>query len=610
MIINVMDYGAKKDSTGDSTVAVQQALEAARLAGEDVILDFPKGEYHFYKDFAAARVVHTSNTDSCKYPTKYIAFLIENQENLTVNGNGSVFVMHGNMMALAVIKSRNIVLREFSWDFPCATTVEVKMLEKAGRYADYAIPSTFQWEIEGKNIIWHEVSPFDGKEYWKFRNQEGMWAIVEYDPKTKNSCRTSGKNGPLHGVRRIEKTGENTIRVHYWRKKKYFHPGNTFEMCQNGKRETAGAFIWESENVAVQDIGVHYMCGFGFLTQMSADVTFSACRFVPRAGSERRTTSFADLIHVSGAKGKVTIENCQFSDAHDDPINIHGTFTRVHSRVDDHTLVLQYVHSQQGGFPQYHPGDRVVFYARDTLIGLENEKEFTVKSVVDPGEDGLSEKLTRVTFEEPLPAVITDTIKNEKKYVAENVTYTPEVVVRGCKFITIPTRGILCTTRSKVLIEDNEFYGMSMASIFLSNDSNDWYESGPIRDMTIRRNTFYIIKSVQTEWSQKGAILIHPVVKGDVLPAWENPIHKNITIEDNEFYMEHDKAVEAESVENLIIRNNAVKRYCLTEMEDAVTAFRFTACKNVVLENNTGDKTVNMKPVILKMPEAQVKTDP
>ena len=46
----------------------------------------------------------------------------------------------------------------------------------------------------------------------------------------------------------------------------------------------------------------------------------------------------------------MTIENCVFGHAHDDPISLHGTFTRV-ERLDARTLTLRYIHKQQGEFP-------------------------------------------------------------------------------------------------------------------------------------------------------------------------------------------------------------------------------------------------------------------
>lgn len=606
---NILAFGADRQNRGDCCHPLQKAMDKIRACGGRTTLVFPKGEYHFYKECAPLRRVHTSNTNSCEYPDKYCGFLIENQENLTIDGQGSMFYFHGNMQAVTVLKSKNIVLKNFSWDFPVPTVVELAVKERRLFSTVFDIPENFQWELQGQDIVWYEDSPLDGRRYWEWKNQQKMHCVVGVDPDTDNCCRAPVTKGPFFAKRSITPLSEHRIKVRYWKPASNYHrPGQVIQLCQNYVRECAGAFLWECKNVHVQHLTIHYMNGFGFLTQMCRDISFDHCHFVPNPQTKKQCTSFADLIHVSGAAGKVTITDCTFCKAHDDPINIHGTFTRVVKRMDSKTLLLEYVHRQQGGFPQFHPGDRAAFYSRDTLESINGDEEhlYTVETCTNPGEDGNSDKTMTIRLTEELPRNITDTLGLEKKYVAENVTYTPDVTIRGCRMYSIPTRGILCTTRGKTVIENNIFEGMSMATIYLSNDSGEWYESGPIRDMTIRDNTFYVLKSPQKEWPDRGGIYIHPVTKGGKLPLWETPIHKNITIENNVFYMEHAIAVKAESVENLTIRGNKIYRFERTGKEASVRAYAFTACKNVVMEANRYEKSVLAAPLVRDMPEDQI----
>ena len=44
------------------------------------------------------------------------------------------------------------------------------------------------------------------------------------------------------------------------------------------------------------------------------------------------------------------------------------------------------------------------------------------------------------------------------------------MTISGNHMKSIPTRGILCTTRQPVIIENNVFDNMAMANIYLSND--------------------------------------------------------------------------------------------------------------------------------------------
>jgi hypothetical protein len=80
-------------------------------------------------------------------------------------------------------------------------------------------------------------------------------------------------------------------------------------------------------------------------------------------------------------------------------------------------------------------------------------------------------------------------------------------------------RGFLLTTRGKVLVEGNTFHRCKMPAILIEGDANNWYESGSIRDMTIRGNTFIGC-----------GIAINPHVR-----SGDDPVHKNIRIVDNTF---------------------------------------------------------------------------
>ena len=645
-VINVLDYGADPNGISDSTIAFQNALDAAKeLETDDVSvkLEIPYGEYHIYKDYAQKREYHTSNTNSIEHPIKTIGFLIEDHKNLVVEGNNSVLMMHGNMMAFAIVHSENITINNFGWDFAVPTVSEMTITGMGNAngkaYTDYYIPACFPYEISGNSIIWNGgTSPYTGEYYWTQRNEHNTYGIIIHNPDLELTANYAvGGNTPFGGVSSIEKI-ENGVRIYYNSRPNNQVLGAVYELCGSSVRETAGAFTWESKNVTCNNVSVHYMHGFGWLMQMSEDLYYYNCNFMPRKNSGHITVSFADILHASGSKGDIVIDGCQFSNSHDDPINLHGTFTRVESiNSSNNTATLKYIHAQQGGFPQYHVGDKVQFFTRDTLQSTDNEKQYTVAEVLsNPGENGNDLRTMVVRFEESLPSNLTERVSGEPRYVAENVTYAPKVTIRNSTFKNVPTRGILCTTRNEVIIENNVFLNMSMATIFLSNDSNQWYESGPIRNMTIRGNTFYIKNKSYPGWSSKPAILIHPVVKSNSLPAKNQPVHKNITIDGNTFYMENDMVVQAECVENLTITNNKIlRRYpnvnlTLSAPQSNLTAnttmqlnlnatgslqndsavaqnvYNLTNCSNVTISGNTYDDGMKRYVVLNGMNQSDV----
>lgn len=600
----ILDYGNPENITS----AVIKALAVIKASKEESVLIFPENTYHFFMEDSEKRVFHTSNTDSKRFPEKKIAFLLEDMENVTIDGCGSEFIVHGDMMFLCAIRCKNISFKNFSWDYVSPETVEMRTVSVGRNYADFSMPDSQYWRIKGRNMIWFDKSPKTGEIYWERKNVQRACVVCHLDSKNHSLLRANVLESPfLPGRTSIKKLDDRTVRIKYLGKMpRFIREGMTFVLCPNKDRKTAGAFFWESENIETENVHPLYLNGFSWLVQMCKNITFRKCKFVPKKNAQKYITSFADSLHVAGASGFVTVEDCDFSHDLDDPINIHGTFMRVERLLDPHTVKLIYCHEQQGGFNQFHPGDKVAFFSRDDLLGVENEKLYTVRSATDPADGDLM--TSEVTFEEMLPSYLDDKILSEGKYVAENVTYTPDVTIKGCCFSYVPTRGILCTTRGKVLIENNEFFGMAMASVYVSNDSNVWYESGPVRDMTIRGNTFYILKTPGNQMKNKGGIFVDPITKGGCLPDWSKPIHKNITIDSNSFYMEHDNVVFARSVENLTVTNNIIKKFDSPDTEKQMRAFRFVACKNVVLSGNELDDGIEAAPEFSAMPKDEIHT--
>ncbi|MGG7214861.1 alpha-1,3-galactosidase-related protein [Clostridium nigeriense] len=564
IIVNASDYGL--DSTGEkdnakALVNMFENLKELGKNGEHVTLIFDKGIYQINKENAPIREVHTSNTDSVQFPNKSIGILIEDQKNLTIDGNGSEFIINGDMMALAIIQSENITIKDIDIDYQVPTTSEMTVIDydNDNNTIDYFIPEYLNYEIQGADIIWKSEQKSDGEYYWTERNAHNNYGIsIKYPTELMGRSYYSNSN-PFTNAQSIEKLDDSRVRIKYNSSPAFeIVKGMNFQLVSNAVRPTAGAFIWESKDINVVDIKISYMHGFGFLVQMAENVSFDGIRMETDIETGRNTSSYADGIHVSGAKGKIEIKNSFFNNTHDDPINIHGTFTRVEEKLDGNKLRLKYVHNQQGGFQQYYPGDKVIFYSRDELSSMDDEKEYTVKSVEGPSKDNLKEMI--VEFEEEVPDYLTEKIGNEPKFVAENVTYTPEIYIKNNEFKNVFTRMILATSRKKIVIEDNYFESPSMATLFFSNDSDEWYESGPIRDLEIRNNTFKIRSLGRTWWKYAPAIYFHPVTKGGEFPDQSNPIHKNITIEGNKFYLESDGALRAESVENLTFRNNEIYR--------------------------------------------------
>ena len=530
MNIFAKDFG----DAGNFSEGFASAVE--KLNGGDVF-SFEKKEYHFYKDFSKQKEIHMSNTDSLKNPNKYFAMLLENLSDITVEGNGASFVIHGDICALGILGCKNITLKDLTIKYYQPSTIEMKVESINYKTVLFSLPEHTQFYIDGKIIEFFEQSPFSDRIYWKYKNDENSFnQVVHYND---NVFRISNEDGVFNKVKSINKISETEIEITYSSKPKFIE-GAVYAITQNKNRNTSGVFVNESENISAQNICVNYLQGFGWLSQMCGNLSFENCSFVP--AECRSVSSFADLIHVSSCKGKIDIKNCRFSHSHDDAINIHGVFLRYKETLDSKSAVFEFVHEQQGGYRAFHTGNRAKFYFRDSLEALPGE--YTVNQAIDY----IDGKSVAITFEEELPENINTVYDGESNIVIENITYCPDVEISNCSFEAIPTHGILCTSSGKIRIFENSFSHIFMSHIFISNDAAQWYESGPVRDMEIYSNKFFNNNDEKLAKSESPVILIEPVTLGGKIKA---AVHRNIKIFSNNF--ENGKAypVRAEGVENI-----------------------------------------------------------
>jgi hypothetical protein len=152
----------------------------------------------------------------------------------------------------------------------------------------------------------------------------------------------------------------------------------------------------------------------------------------------------------------------------------------------------------------------------------------------------------------------------------ENVTRTPEVFIHHNIITSIPTRGILVTTRRKVVIEDNKFLRTALPAILVEDDAEGWFESGMVKNLAIRNNSF-------VECGEP-VISIHPE---NSISA--GPVHRNLQITGNQFTLSGSKVLSAKSTANITFNDNMIitpKAVSIGDMTE------FKDCLNVKIDNN------------------------
>jgi hypothetical protein len=171
--------------------------------------------------------------------------------------------------------------------------------------------------------------------------------------------------------------------------------------------------------------------------------------------------------------------------------------------------------------------------------------------------------------------------------VVENITWTPQLTFRHNVVTGTNTRGLLVTTRRKVVIEENEFYRVGMHAILIADDALSWYESGAVRDVLIRGNVFK--ECGHNILPGNYAIAIAPE-NHELIP---DPVHRNIRIGGNRFYCYSAPVLTARSVEGLIFTGNTVSYVRPFEGMHGTggrPSFHLVSCREVVIGNNRVDQ--------------------
>lgn len=555
---SVADYGVKPDSRLNAVPAVQQAIAAAIKAGGGVV-KFEKGRYDFWGQHTAQRNFHQSNTSDI-FPQN-IAILLENTKNITIDGQGSEFVMHGRMMPVAIDNCQDISLLNFSVDWDIPMTAQGEVLE--------VTPTSFDVRInilESPYVIENKRLVFVG-EGWKSPVFSGMEfrkepRIVEPQTGDVTSWGYSGydvqKTDRADIVRFTPPSGKPMPKVGNWL------------VLRHSARDHAGVFCQYSKNLLLENVSIHQTAGLGVLCQYTENIKLLNSGVYPNAAKNRILSGHDDGFHLMGCRGEIRIENCRWQGLMDDPINIHGTCVQIVELLSPTKLVCRFMHAQAQGMNWGQPGNAVGFIENQTMrtIARGEIKEIKRLNVTD----------FEIDFTAPIPQGITTGA------ALENLTWTPsEVIIRNNYFGGCRARGLLISVPSKVLVENNIFES-SGSAILIAGDANQWFESGAVRDVLIQGNEFR--SSCMTSMYQfcQAIISIEPEIpQADA----RYPFHSNIRIQGNTFHPYDYPILYAKSVDGLTFSDNKIIRsYDFEPFHRRKEGITLDKCQNVSIVGN------------------------
>ncbi|GGG59010.1 alpha-1,3-galactosidase-related protein [Paenibacillus radicis (ex Gao et al. 2016)] len=542
-------FGGVPDTGADSTPAMQKALKAVSEAGGPAKLVVEPGRYDFYAEAATREMYAITNTASeteNPNPVKTIAIFMKGLTDFTLEGGDALFIFHDKMTLFAIDECERLEIRNVRMDFAWPTVTEMTIVEKGSAYMDFEVHADSRYEIREEKLFWVG-------EGWSFHD-----GPVQACDTVRNI--TWRIDNVIELALKAEELQPGKIRLHYAQVPD-LAVGIVLQ-ARDGIRDQVGAFIHQSRDIRLERVAVHFMHGLGIVGQFSENITLHEINLSPRKETGRTVAAFADFVHLSGCKGNVSVTKSYFSGAHDDAINVHGTYLKLVGTPSSHEVLVRFIHPQTFGFKAFHSGDEIQFVKPHSLItyGANRVKEAKL----------VNAREMLLTLDEPVPAeaVLDDVI--------ENITWTPEIEVADNHFARIPTRGVLVSSPRHTVVERNLFERMQMSGILVSADGSSWYESGAVKDLTIQGNRFVECGNEEL-----------PVIS--ILPENEeadsdNPVHFGIRIVDNSFEMGNSLIMHAKSTRSLTFNNNEITfKGEAPALEDAI---RLTACSDIELERN------------------------
>jgi hypothetical protein len=551
--IDVSDHGIFPGE--DVTLKVNALIES--ISGEKpVTIVFPKGKYDFFPENAVERYRAVANHDN---GLKRMGFPLFGHQNLTIDGNGSVFMFHGRLIPFTLDEVNEVHLRNFTIDFIRPFHAELTVVERNEETSSVVVETDLQK---------YPYTFIDEKVYFDRLGQkdELVGSNIIFDPSTEAPIYMASKYAMRkHGVQ-VEPEGKGRIRLN----NAFDHlPPLESVLIVYGKNPTSrlchAIQITNSKDIFIENVTVHAAGGMGLIVERTENVKLS--RMTVTAGPNRLVSTRADATHFIGCKGLIEVENCLFEHMLDDSINVHGAYVPIVEHLQGNSFLCEISHFQQWGLTFAEPGDRIALLSRKTILPFFRT---TITEI-----HKLNERRFIVTLKE-LPSELPEGLLS-----MENLTWNPDLIMRNSIVRKNRARSMLISTKGNVLIENN-YFSSQMHGILIEGDNNFWYESGGVENVLIQNNIFENIGF--------GIARGYPLIASPKLTAnqhlGEGYYHRNIRFSNNRIRSFNGRILKALSVEHLVFENNRIEHSSDYPMTQSPVAIQLDYCHKVEVKEN------------------------
>lgn len=507
-IINLEDFNISPNNVELNPNRISTIIDSIYKVSSNkhLIFKFKKGVYNFNCDSLLEKKYYISN---CSFiDRRKVGIVIENKENIELDGQGSDFIFSGKLIPVSVISSKNISIKNINIDFkdPVFGQTEVVSNDTLNKKI------TFKFSDKSSYLVRDNKLYIKGTN-WSYIPETG----IAFDKEKRNIVYNSGDlSVPQKGITDI---GNNCISISW--DKKILKSGNVF-VFRSYNSPNPGFFVYLSENIHVGNVQLHTADGKGLVAQRVDNIYLDKFNVCIKDNSNRYFTTQGDGPHFIGCKGDIVVRNSLFENTMDDAINVHGVYLSV-KLMNDSTLIATY--KRRSGFIWGNIGDRIQLIKPNTLENLGKEN---IIKYIEPLEEDVLRGVRSLKI--VMKRKCDYEYQKDSVYGIQNKTWEPKVTLINNVVRNNRARGFLLTTSGNVLIKNNVFDHVSGSAILLSGDCKSWFESGNCDNVVIKNNIF--INNLTTNYELTNALIsIEPILisKKDVY------YHGNIIIENNTF---------------------------------------------------------------------------
>lgn len=511
----------------DAGPPLRQLIDQARRQEGEVIIDIPRGVYHFYPEGAVPVSLYTSNHD--QQDIHPVGIPLVNLNGVHLEGNGARFVFHGRIMPFLIMDSADVTCSNLSIAYSTPFYSEGRIIDISGGRTTLQFDPHFSWKVKEKKF-------FNTGEGWE--NEAKCALAFQQD----GAMVPTGKKGDIPWTAAAEQLPDRKVRFNVDAAQKYGLSEGQILVLRSYARPHPAMVLYRALRTHLKHVVFHDSQGMGLLAQRSEDISISGGGCI--RDKNRVHTTAADATHFSNCRGKIRIEDALYEGMMDDAINVHSTCLAIRDVLSPTEIVAEYRHPQAVGLEVLLPGEHLQFIHRGTLENTGEKNSIRVLRVRQ-----LNERRLAILLEEPLPAGI------GVGDALENTDWYPSVLFRGNTVRHNRARCALFTTPRPVRVVNNRFLRCSGSAILLAGDAGGWYESGRCRDVEIRNNVFDHNLTCRYQFTE-GIISIFPEI--DFPDRQKTRYHENIRIEGNTFRTHRVPLLFALSARNIIFRNNTV----------------------------------------------------